>query len=434
MVLAIEALSWIELRKINEQAAMRRTVNQLGIVDEDVMEKGYNLVFEVTRRLNALDYLIGDALKPKQIDECIIGVRSFLRLYTYAIKYGNIDFEEAMKMADIGREVLGEEINSVEYALHIIPNIELDFQIEDRFEQLALTTFHPTWFVRYCMRTFGEKETQKILRSGDPPTYVRVNTLKTTPEDLLEALKRENVSIEKELKGIYRLVESEQHLPELEPYKEGLFITQDKASAYAVEAASPKPGWTVLDVCAAPGIKTSHMAQLMKNSGEIYSMDYSKRRMASWSRLTRRMGVENAKPILGDAKRRKDFPEVMADLVLVDPPCTGTGTFWRVPSAKWRINETSISTMADIQWKILSNSASHVKKGGHLLYSTCSITTEENEELINKLLDVNPSFKPIKLEPDLGTPGLKGQKEARRLYPHTDNCNGFFISKLRREL
>jgi len=433
--LAIEALSWIELRGINEQSAMRRTVNQLEIRDEDAMERGYHMLFQTSKRLNTIDYLIDEAIEEGEAEDYEIGVKSFLRLYTYATKYLEVSFEEAMNIADIGRKLLGKDkIETVEPLLHLIPYMNLTLPEGDEIKKLAFTTFHPSWFVEYCIRVFGVKKTLKILRVGDPPTYVRLNKLKSNSESIIGTLRKKGVILVKDnLTGVYRVKKTEEHLPTLRPYREGLLIIQDKASAYAIEAAAPKPGWTVLDVCAAPGIKTSHMAQLMNNCGLIYSIDYSERRMNSWRGLTSKMGVKNAKPILGDAKKEKTFPDIKADLVLVDPPCTGTGIFWRTPSAKWRINKTSINNMADIQWKILRNSAPHVKKGGYLLYSTCSITIEENEEIITKLLEAYPGFAPVKLAPDLGTPGLNGLKNARRLYPYADNCNGFFISKLRNQ-
>jgi 16S rRNA (cytosine967-C5)-methyltransferase len=432
--MAIEALSWMELSRINEQSAIRRAVGQLKIRDKEAMKRGYELVFEATRRINALDYLIREALKPDEMEVFTPGMKSFLRLYTYVVRYEDVSFREAMEIADMGREALGEDkIRQVEHAILLIPHLRLDLPSSE-LKRLALKTFHPTWYVDYCIGTFGMEDALKILGSEKPPTQLRLNTLKDKVEVIQETLKEEDLILEaEELAGVYRVKETEEHIPNLRSYREGKFIIQDKASAYAVEVAAPEPGWTVLDVCAAPGVKTSHMAQLMENQGEIYSMDYSKRRMDSWRGLTRKMGVRNAKPVLGDAMKGEDFPEVKADLILVDPPCTGTGTFWRSPSAKWRITEASINRMTKIQWKILKNSAHHVKEGGYLLYSTCSITTEENEDIITRLIQTNPEFNPIKLKPDLGLPGLQGHSYSRRLYPHTNNCNGFFISKLKRE-
>ena len=144
------------------------------------------------------------------------------------------------------------------------------------------------------------------------------------------------------------------------------------------------------------------------------------------------MGVEIAEPVI--AEGRRTLPLMLeADIVVVDPPCTGTGTFRKVPSAKWRLSPRSIERMADVQWQILSNSAENVRSGGILVYSTCSITVEENEMQIEKFLKWNPEFSLVDLEPRIGLPGLRTLEKCQRLYPHIHNCNGFFIAKLQRD-
>jgi 16S rRNA (cytosine967-C5)-methyltransferase len=190
---------------------------------------------------------------------------------------------------------------------------------------------------------------------------------------------------------------------------------------------------TVLETCAAPGIKTGHLAEMMGGEGRIYSMDFSESRLEAWKGEMARLGVGNAIPVLGDAKRRGAFPDVEADLVLVDPPCTGTGTFGRAPSGKWRITKRSIGRMAGIQGRILNRCAEYVDEGGALVYSTCSVTVEENEWVVENFLGAHPEFKMVDASPRLGLPGLLGQDGAQRLYPHLHGCNGFYVARLERE-
>jgi 16S rRNA (cytosine967-C5)-methyltransferase len=190
---------------------------------------------------------------------------------------------------------------------------------------------------------------------------------------------------------------------------------------------------TVLDVCAAPGAKTTYIAQLMDNRGTIYSADYSKRRMNVWGREARRMGVKIAAPVVADAFNPLPLRDVQADLVLLDPPCTSTGAFGRSPSAKWRLSNRSVRGMAELQWRMLNNCATHVQEGGSLAYSTCSITVEENEFLIERFLKLNPDFDLTETEPRIGVPGLRGLSDCQRTYPHIHSCNGFFIAKLVRK-
>jgi len=141
------------------------------------------------------------------------------------------------------------------------------------------------------------------------------------------------------------------------------------------------------------------------------------------------MGVEMALPIVADA--RKPLPtRFEADLVVLDPPCTSTGAFSRAPSAKWRLTKRSVERMAVVQWDMLLACATCVKDSGFLVYSTCSVTLEENEMLIERFLKWHPEFSLVEASPRIGLLGFRGQRECQRLYPHVHGCNGFFVAKL----
>ncbi len=143
------------------------------------------------------------------------------------------------------------------------------------------------------------------------------------------------------------------------------------------------------------------------------------------------MCVSIAQPLIADCRSLLPV-DVQADVVILDPPCTSTGVFGKLPSAKWRLTPNSIQKMADIQWKIINNAAEKVKPGGNLTYSTCTITTEENEVIIKRFLEKHTNFQLTVIEPNFGVPGLLGLEKCRRLYPHIHRSNGFFIAKLRK--
>lgn len=433
LALAIEALSWMELRRINGRLALRRTARQLGIRGESVLRQAFRLIMEATRRRNAVDHLAAQALGQENLEDLSLGVRSFLRIYTHEAKYGESPFEEIVEIAALAREILGSrDLAPVEEALDLIPHLEVDFEGLPEDEATALRMFHPVWFVRYCTELLGREEAFRFMQAPDPPTYIRINSLRGAEGEILDSLRLEGVELEGEpgLEHSFRVVDRDRPLNLLASYREGLFTLQDKASILASLVAAPEPGMTVLDVCAAPGAKTSHLAQLMANQGRIYSLDYSKRRLETWRREMARLGVENTVPILGDAKKPSAFPDVEADLVLVDPPCTGTGTFNRIPSGKWRLSRRSIGKMASIQRRILDNCAELVRDGGIIVYCTCSITREENEMVIRDFMQAHPAFDMVESRPRLGLTGLMGQSGAQRLYPHLHRCNGFYIARL----
>ncbi len=435
LALAIEALSWMELKRMNGRSALRSTAEQLGIREGATLRHAFRLVMEATRRRNALDHIIVMALGEDGFEDLYLGKKNFLRIYASEAKYGDSAYEELVEMEDLAREILGKrEFGPVEEALVLIPRLEIRWDELPRDEATALRTFHPAWYVRYCVELFGEEEAVRLLEAPVPPSYVRLNALKGDDGGLLGRLRGEGVELEEAgLEHVYRVLDQARPLAFLDSYKAGLFTVQDKASALVGLIAAPAPGMTVLDVCAAPGIKTGHLAEIMGGEGRIFSMDFSERRLESWKGEMARLGVGIATPVLGDAKRRGAFPDVEADLVLVDPPCTGTGTFGRAPSGKWRIIRRSIGRMAGIQGRILNRCADHVVEGGAIVYSTCSVTVEENEWVVENFLGAHPEFKMVDASPRLGLPGLLGQDGAQRLYPHLHGCNGFYVARLERE-
>ncbi|MCX8153604.1 MAG: RsmB/NOP family class I SAM-dependent RNA methyltransferase [Candidatus Bathyarchaeota archaeon] len=438
--IAIETLSWMDLQKLSEHLAFARTVKQLGISDSNAVRYAYGLVIETVRRKNLIDAFINNVLKPRGINEFSMGVQAFLRLYVYqtraAKNWSNLDLEEAKSIAKLGRAILGwRTMRCVEPFLGFLLTrpITTILSVTDDIEKLGLQTFHPTWFVDYCINLLGRSEATAFLESNlkPPPVCIRINTLRTSEQKILESLAAEGVRLEKiePLRYAYKVVGAKRSLRDTLGFKEGWFYIQDKASCYAAEAAEPHSDMTVLDVCAAPGAKTTYLAQLMHNRGSIFSVDYSTRRMQAWKRGVELMGVEIAEPILADVCISLPF-EGKADIVVLDPPCTSTGVFAKQPSAKWRLTPKSIDKMADLQWRMINNCAEKVKLGGSLIYSTCSITVEENELIIERFLRQHPDFTLTEIKPAFGMPGLRGLDKCRRLYPHLHESNGFFIAKL----
>ncbi len=435
--LAIEALCWIELKGASERLALIKASGQLGIQGSSTMGLAHKLVLETIRRKNFIDYLVNLVFKPNSITDVQPSVRAFLRLYAYETKIReSSSYEKAASIARIGRFILGwQRLKEAEKALGPLLGLEPKEVLKDLsdVEKVSLQMFQPLWFIKYCFKLFGRHEALQYFEStlSKTPTYIRVNTLKIAEEELLEEMDGEGITLEKteELQYTYKAVKR-QPLVRTPSFNNGLFYIQDKASCLAVEVAAPKAGMVVLDVCAAPGAKTTYFAQLMKNRGVIYSIDYSKRRMKVWKREIEKMGVKIAASIVGDAYNSLPLHNVKADLVVLDPPCTSTGVFSRTPSAKWRLSKQSIRHMAAIQWKMLNNCAEFVKEDGSLIYSTCSVTVEENEILIERFLKWNPEFTLAETQPRIGLPGLRGQSCSQRLYPHIHECNGFFIAKL----
>jgi 16S rRNA (cytosine967-C5)-methyltransferase len=211
----------------------------------------------------------------------------------------------------------------------------------------------------------------------------------------------------------------------------GQIVVQDLASIVAGLVASPGPGKRVLDVCASPGNKTTHLAAQMRNEGQIYSIELSTSRIPQWRSEVARTGCSIAQLIRADARTLPVDGEF--DVVLMDPPCSNTGVFARNPAAKWEMTRGKVRELSLRQGALLQASSEHVNRNGILVYCTCSILPEENEYVLETFLKKNPEFRIVPQDPFMGSAGLRGLSECQRFYPHLHDCNGYFIAKMQRE-
>ncbi|MDR0318590.1 MAG: NOL1/NOP2/sun family putative RNA methylase [Nitrososphaerota archaeon] len=440
--IAIETLSWIEMQRLSEHIALVKTIKQLNETNSNAIRYAYGLVIETTRHQNLIDKFINAVITPKKIEEFNLGIQAFLRLYVYQTRvtknWDKYNIQEAQNIASTARSILGwKTLLPIEPYLGFLLTQKLQpiLEASDDEERLSLETFQQPWFVKYCINLLGIEEATVFLHTSNTPSpvYIRINTLKGNLDDILQKVTAEGVKLQKAepLQNVYKVSELKQPLHTLESFKLGLFYVQDKASCFAAQTAAPKSGNKILDVCAAPGTKTTYLAQLMQNQGSILSIDFSKRRMKTWKQEVNYMGVTIAEAITANACL--SLPTIgVVDIVVLDPPCTSTGVFAKQPSAKWRLSKNSIENMAEIQWQMITNCAQHVAAGGHLIYSTCSVTVEENEMVIERFLEAHPDFHLVDIVPEFGLPGLRGLVQCRRLYPHLHECNGFFVAKLQK--
>jgi len=439
LTVAVEALSWIEVEGLNERQAFLRSSNQLDVRDPQTLRLSHLLVLESTRRQNLLDKLLALADPSLTYQRLNAGPRNFARIYAYWTKVRGASWEEGLALLKAGRKALGwKELASLEITFGRLLGVQLEdaFTNASETETIALKTFHPTWFVEYCTRIFGKTKGMKILAGNaqPPPTYVRLNTLVEDESTIVEKLNRTETRLKKVqgMKYIYRVIKSNGPLSGSRVSKSGEIQIQDKSSCMTVLAAKPKPGEIVFDVCSAPGAKTSFFAQLMRNRGKIFSLDISKSRMSFWKKEMERLKVKVACPIISDA--RQSFPlNVEADLVVLDPPCSNSGTFGKTPSGKWRIRPSDFRRFCKIQLQMLHRCSERVRIGGRLIYSTCSISIEENEQVVEAFLKLDPMFRLTEIEPQLGEPGMRGLDQTRRLYGHLDACNGYFLAAMIRD-
>lgn len=438
IALALETLSWMELEGLSEREALYKTSHQLKITNASSLRLAYSLIFEVNKRLNLLDEIINTLIaKENEFNKQTLGVTNFLRIYVYWVLFKNSGINEITNLLESTRSIIGWKnlFPYEDFFGHFLKFNLKDFYLHQKGIKLtSLKTGHPEWYVNYLFKNFGRIEALKILRKDVeiPQTYIRINNLTRDYKKNKNSIVNEGIKLTKVdgLDFVYRVINNKP-LTRSDSYRKGLFHIQDKSSCFSVLGSDPKPGYTVLDVCSAPGSKTSFIAQMMENSGVIYSIDNSKRRSSIWQKEMNRLNVKNAEPIIADAKANLPI-KTKADLVLIDPPCSGTGIFNKTPSMKWQIDLIDIHRYSNLQFGIIKNLAEYVKPGGTLAYSTCSITLEENEMVVERFLRLCPDFEFVDVSPKMGSPGLRGLVKCRRFFPHKHNCSGFFFAKMKR--
>lgn len=269
-------------------------------------------------------------------------------------------------------------------------------------------------FDRWCER-YKRKDTLELcaMINTAPDTVMRINPTAVSTEQFVKTCKDEGIQVEKEASrnsGVFYRLQRGIAVPKVPGFELGWFSVQDPATAYSVEMLDPKPGEKILDACAAPGGKTVAIASLMEDEGELVAMDVHDDRIAQLEQTLDRMGFPWVTVRQADAS---EWPPVEErdefDAILLDVPCMNTGVFRRRVDARWRFNEERMKKMAETQFKILDACASRVRAGGRIVYSTCSMEPEENEELVRAWVDSTMDFELVKIKkifpPKTGTDG-----------------------------
>ena len=279
--------------------------------------------------------------------------------------------------------------------------------------------------VRLLVQSYGVEATRNFLRGscGAAPIFLRVNPTRTTPEQLAEVLAGQGVSAAPvpELPGCLRLPEgSGGDLRRLKAFEQGLFHVQDLSSQLCVLSLDPRPGMSMLDVCAAPGGKTFTAAGMMENRGRIIALDLHEQRAALIVQGARRLGFDCVEAGAGDASVYR--PQLgQFQRVLYDVPCSGIGVLRRKPEIRYK-DPAEFAALPAVQHKILEVSAKYVQDGGRLVYSTCTLNPAENQQVIETFLQNHPDWQPGRL------PALLGGGWHTTLMDTPWNCDGFFIS------
>lgn len=404
-------------------------------------EKGLvsELVHGVTERKITIDYVISTFSSVK-INKISPKILTALRIGVYQLMYmdkvpASAAVNESVKLAKkYGGQRAGGFVNG------LLRNVERKKnQVsypEDDLNRLSICYSYPIEIIKMFIDEFGVKFTEEMLiaNNAKKPLVLRCNLLKTSAEKLVDSLADEGIDAK-----VYRndkfpclnyALEADKikNIKSLVSFKKGEFYVQDIAAMLAVEVLNPKRGDTVIDVCAAPGGKTTHIAEMMQNKGKVIAFDIYDHKLNLINENTERLGISICETQLQDATKLNGQYINYADCVLVDAPCSGFGIIGKKPDIKYQRKPGDVKELAEISFSILKCASQYVKSNGTLVFSTCTIMKSENEDVIERFLkEADNEFYLETID------NIKIENSGFiTFYPHIYGVDGFFICKMKK--
>ncbi|AGB40851.1 ribosomal RNA small subunit methyltransferase RsmB/transcription antitermination factor NusB [Halobacteroides halobius DSM 5150] len=432
--------------RINEEEAYSNlVVNKL--LQESNLDKrdrslATQLIYGVTRWRNSLDWVINQFANRK-VKKMTPWVRNALRLGVYQINY--LDRIPNPVACNETVEVAKAHCNrgAIKFINGILRNIirnlaEITYPSleEDPVQYIRYKYSQPQWLVQRWRKYFGTEKTIKICQTLNqiPPMIIRTNTLKLDSEQLISKLEEEGISA-KEVSQVKEAVNLLDYpaIASIDSFQAGNFIVQGLSSMLVAHLLKPQEDDLVVDLCSAPGGKTTHLAQVMENRGQINAVELHKAKVNLIKENCQRLGINNVEFYCDDG-REISFTQ-QADKILVDAPCSGLGIMAKKPEIRWHKKPQDLKELQQLQLELLNNAASFLKPGGELLYTVCTFTFEETEAVVKKFMNDNPDFSIVDLKSQAVTYGLEDyyQTGYLKIVPDTSSWEGFFIAKLTKE-
>ena len=394
-----------------------------------------HLVYGVLRFRGHLDWILTKFYRGdfEKLDE---GIKNVLRLGIYQLKFSDRlpDFavvNEAVKIAKILKPDKSALVNAV-LRNYLRRGEKLPFPSlkQNPVEYVAAFHSHPLWLVKKWIKIFGPEETMALCSANNelPPLTLRVNTLKISRKDLMQKLTAAGFTPEETKFSPDGLIlnTSANPIQKTDFFENGFLRIQDEAAQLISYLINPQGAESILDACAGAGGKATHLAAFLKNKGLIVAVDRNSERINELKQEAARLGIDIIETQPADLSiGLPDSLKEKFDRVLVDAPCSGLGTLRRNPEIKWRMAEKDLHSFSAAQKIILQNTAKAVKKGGFLIYCTCSLLPEENENIIDDFLKLNKNFS-LCHPPATINPRLLDKRCFYRTYPHKHNMDGFF--------
>ncbi|WP_026689952.1 16S rRNA (cytosine(967)-C(5))-methyltransferase RsmB [Alteribacter aurantiacus] len=434
---ALDVLLKVEKNQAYSHLLLNDTIKRNKISPKDI-GLFTEIVYGTIQHKKTLDFYISPFVK-KPLDKLDQWVKILLELTVYQTAYldripERAAFYEAVQIAKKrGHKGISGMVNGVLRSMQRegLPDVN---EIEDPIKKLAVKTSHPEWLVERWIRQYGEKKCEEICEANllHPKQSARVNQTKATLDEVLSLLQEEGVTAVPSEVIPEALIVTNGVLSRTRVFKEGFVAIQDESSMIVAHALGAKEGEHVLDACAAPGGKSTHIAETMNNTGVIRSLDIHKQKVALIEEQAGRLDLTNIQAEKLDARRAHEkFEKESFDRILVDAPCSGLGVIKRKPDMKWTKSEDDVKRLSEIQLAILNSVWSLLKPGGTLVYSTCTIDREENDHVVATFLENEPNAQidpqlpnrlPKRVKPLLNEKGLV------QVFPSDFDTDGFFIT------
>ena len=389
------------LYNINEKGAysniaLNNEIKQKSKTENPINSRDLGFITEIVYGTISWKLTIDEIIKKYskiQIEKISPWILNILRMSIYQIVF----LDKIPKSAAVNEGVnLAKKYGhrgSANFANAILRKVEKEdykefFEIKNDIERISKTTSMPEWVVEKLLKERTKEEVEEICKNSNirPKIYIRINTLKTNKQELKNELKKLKIKVKETKLEDFLEVKGLRNLENLQIFKQGYFTIQDIQAGEIPIILEPKPNQKILDACSSPGGKTTYIAQLMQNKGEIVAWDLHKNRVELVKEAAERLGIHIIKTEEKDASKFDEKYAQYFDKILLDVPCMGLGVLKRKPDIKWQRNAENLEEITKTQAQILQNCAKYLKPGGEIVYSTCSILEDENEKIVKSFV------------------------------------------------
>ncbi|GIM47529.1 ribosomal RNA small subunit methyltransferase B [Collibacillus ludicampi] len=437
---ALDVLLSIETQDAYSNLALQNALRKNRFTPQDTA-LCTEIVYGTVQRLNTIDAYIRPRSK-QPLERLEPWVRNLLRLTVYQLKWLDrvpafAAIHEAVEIAKRRNPRAAGFLNAVLRAVQRQPDLKVPSPEDDPVRYLSIVHSHPDWLVRSWIRSYGFAETKAMCEAnnGRPSLSLRANRCRITTDELLDILLKEGFNAKASLVSPDGVVlQNGGDVTKLRAFREGYCTVQDESSMLVAPFLAPKPGMRILDACAAPGGKTTHLAEQMGDEGEVVATDIHQHKVELIRTAAKRLGLTSIRALAGDI--REQISQLgKFDAILLDAPCSGFGVIRRKPDLKWKKKPSDVRAIRKIQQELLRTVADSLHTGGILVYSTCTVGPEENIDVIREFLQERDDFQIDAPEPYLPAHVCQRARIAERtvqILPHDFGSDGFFMVRLRK--